>query len=215
MRARGFDLLEERKCGARVAARLQGEGELVSGFDGFGVLCGGCAQGFDGGLVVAGGALGQAELDGVVGVVFDEGVCLGEFGYGVGGVVLLEQQRATMEVRGGERGVERDGALKLRVGLVVLLLLGEQGAECVVKLCVVGCAFERVRDDLLRFGGVRCCRERGGVGDDGFRRERLRGHALGFAEVFDGAGVLVKLRVRQCEVGGGVLVGGIEFVRDG
>ncbi len=165
MRAGCDDLLEEGQRFAGVAAGLKGQGEFIFGVYGCGVKLE-CVTKDCGGLRVSiRGSEGATKLQCVFDVVCGEGVRLGELGYGVGGIMEGEEDGAKMIVRGGEIRIERDGLTELRRCIVVVFLLGEDGAERVVQGRAVGLSAESFFELALRSGGLRCGDECGGVGD--------------------------------------------------
>ena len=88
--------------------------------------------------------------------------------------MLVEEDGAKMKVSGGERRIERDSLLKLRHGLIVLFVLGEQRAERIVQGSIVRGGGESEFQLFLRRIGLRDRSERSGVSDCDIGRQRLR-----------------------------------------
>jgi len=127
----------------------------------------------------------------------------------------IQEDGAEMKVSGGKRRIERDRLLKLRHGLIVLLVLGEQGSEGVVERSVIRGGGESELQLFLRGIGFRDRGERGGVRDCDFGGQGLRGVYVRAAEELkqlDGFHVFVELSVREGEVGYGSWVPAVEFV---
>src|SRR5258707_14348247 len=109
-----------------------------------------------------------------------------------------------MKVSGGERRIERDGLLKLRRGLIILFVLGEQRSEGVVQGSIIRKVGESELQLFLRGICLRNRGEGGGVSDCDFRCQRLRRvcvRAVEELEQVDGFCIAVELGVREGKVG--------------
>src|ERR1700756_5299875 len=108
------------------------------------------AEGLNRGIALIGCCKSAAELDGILHIGFGKIIGEGELEYGVGVIILIQIDRTEMEVRGCERGIQCNCPLKFRSGLVISLLLGEDGAESVMQCRIVGCADKGLSELLLR-----------------------------------------------------------------
>ena len=113
-----------------------------------------------------------SEIECVLHIIRAERVCPAEFRQCFSRSIRSRLDGTKMVMGGGKGRVERDCTSESSLRRGVVLLLGEQGAEGVLKLSILRCGLHGALDDLLRGAKIAAGGEGSGQSRGCIRRQR-------------------------------------------